>query len=388
MDRHLRRRIRTAVHDKNIAKLKALIRETKDTNYILSERQHDTILSYCVRHGNLECVEYLVSQMDCSLDTLDRNHRSTLDTAVHEWLKLAFCKAAQQKSTFARRYISHSAASACLNSGHSGTAKKKPNAFPQFEQTSRTVFRYQVSFFRYRILKCLLKAGARRISPVHIDLLLFSTMTCQTGSEVVFKLARAASNYGVMPLKHDIFSNLCSYSAVHSSLTVLLYAGVNPAVCLQLITYKHQMALDTALLLLVSSNDSDLLTKIECDTSYNMKEVTSTQNWTLYRSLLFLLTVTGHKIRLHILDFLYCNHAQMYLSVNHYNTNPRPLKHLCRQLIRTKLLPNTLLGVKALKQVLPDQMQKYLLFDSNFAKPFYTRPHNRYHSLHTATTLR
>ena len=104
MDRALRRRIRLAVHHQDVAKLKQLTRQSSTVNIILSERYHDTIISYCVRHGYLECVEYLASHSGCRLDPLDRNLHSLLDIAIYEWLKSAYRPPAEPKTSFARRY--------------------------------------------------------------------------------------------------------------------------------------------------------------------------------------------------------------------------------------------------------------------------------------------
>ena len=103
MDGALRRHLRKAVHNQDVLKLKQLTREVSAVNYILSDRLQDTVLSYSVRHGFLECAEYLLSHPDCRLDILDRNRHSLLDIAISEWLKAAKRHSAELKSGFAGR---------------------------------------------------------------------------------------------------------------------------------------------------------------------------------------------------------------------------------------------------------------------------------------------
>ena len=218
--------------------------------------------------------------------------------------------------------------------------------------------------YRYRILKCLLSSEARLISPVYVDLQLFSTLTCAVGTQVVLKLAKVIGDYGCTSVKDTILTSLCSFPSTISSLSVLLHSGANPTAYLSKSTYNGRMTLDAAILLVVASNDSRLLAKIDCDSSSNIRDVTSLQKWPFYKTLLIYLTISGYQFQLHVVDYLYYNHAHMYLCIFHYFKKPRPLSHLCRQAIRIRLLPNTTVGVSALP-ILPEAVKRYLLFGGN-----------------------
>ena len=208
----------------------------------------------------------------------------------------------------------------------------------------------------------MLSAGTRLISPIYVDLQLFSALTCDNGTQVILKLAKVVSDCGCVSVKNIILSSLCSYPSTTSSLSVLLHSGAHPTAYLSKSTFNGRLALEAAMLLVVASSNTRLLAKIDCDTSFNMRGVTSFDKWPVYKTLLIYLTIVGHKLQLHVMDYLYHNHAHMYLCIYQYFKNPRPLSHLCRQSIRTRLLPNTIVGVRTLL-ALPETVKRYLLFD-------------------------
>ena len=168
-------------------------------------------------------------------------------------------------------------------------------------------------------------------------------------------------------MKNHIFSSLCPCPSVHSCLSTLLLSGVNPTVYLSMQTTCTQMTLETAILLVIASNNNRLLNRIDKEVSFNLSEITNRQNWPCYESLLVYLTISEHKLRHFVMDYLYHNHAHTYLFIANYYKNPRQLSQLCRYLVRLRMRPNTILGVKAL-DILPETVKRYLLFDRCYLK--------------------
>ena len=199
-----RRQLRSVIRKHDLVKFKHLLKHNPELlNCVISDIHHDNLLSYCVRHGYLEEVEYLMNlirsmsellnhdqatkvsnsicdmigsqalvynkstmesvehdhyhcdqnpmnhdnsklistnqtnnyhmskcnhsrsnqnpgSMDIStngksspivdlgssiLDSLDRNHLTVLDIAIHGWLRVVHCSPTEPKTAFARRYV-------------------------------------------------------------------------------------------------------------------------------------------------------------------------------------------------------------------------------------------------------------------------------------------
>ena len=179
---------------------------------------------------------------------------------------------------------------------------------------------------------------------------------------VVFKLAKVVSQRGFVLVRNQIFSSLCPFPSIHSSLLVLLHSGVDPTAYLAMHTTCHQIPLKTAVLLVTASNDAKLLARIESEANANLNRCTNRSNWLSYQRLLMYFVLSEHRLHPFVMDYLYHNHVYTYIYITNYYKNPRQLSQLCRLCIRQRLFPNTLVAVKNIGS-LPEGIKRYLLFD-------------------------
>ncbi len=189
----------------------------------------------------------------------------------------------------------------------------------------------------------------------------FSTLANgPTGEQVIQKLATVCASYGGIYIRNALFNILTSYIYTRGSIVTLLTSGVNPECYVNRKSLCVPIPLANALLLVSSTNCKAVLIKIEADSSSDMKSISGKQSWIEYRTLLHMLSMCGHRLQLHVMDYLHSNHASTYIWIHEYLRNPRPLSHLCRQVIRTQLKPNIIAATKQL-YVLPETLRKFLL---------------------------
>ncbi len=309
-DGHQRRILRSAVHNGDTAKLKNLVNKGIDINTVISEAFWDTPLTFAVKYGYLEVVEFLVSHPMCKINEKDRNNHSALDEAIKGWLQ-GMCKAGEKHNS----------------------AK------------------------RYRILKCVLSAGTTEVTSSFLDLIIYSCLNSLKGHRKLEKLVKVICDKGQPEIKSVTYSVFMTYKFTHDYLLKLLEAGAIPEYYLIKEPARPFMPLENAFLLLRATNNSEMLSRIECDTSCFMKS--SHKMWVNYQHLLRLLTICGYALQLYIMNFLYCDHATFYKWVTAYRSTPKPLHDLCRVAVRQHLHPNVLVGVHKLPS-LPESIKSYL----------------------------
>ena len=75
-----------------------------------------------------------------------------------------------------------------------------------------------------------------------------------------------------------------------------------------------------------------------------------------------MLVMSGIQPPLRVMNFLYANHAGAYVWAVRYSTNPRPLGHVTRDVIRGSLRGNVVGGVAGLG-FYPRAIRMYILYD-------------------------
>lgn len=159
-----RRRLRLAVRDRDVTSLrKLLLGSCGDINAAVSDTSSCSALAYAVRCGHLEIVETLLELPDCHVDRLDRARRSPLDLALRAWIV-----AATSSSTSAVR-----------------SPKREEETVVAGVDGKHDVSR------RFRIVRRLLDAGARKVSGAALDDVIWSVLVDDVvRKEVLMKLVK------------------------------------------------------------------------------------------------------------------------------------------------------------------------------------------------------
>ncbi len=166
---------------------------------------------------------------------------------------------------------------------------------------------------RYRILRCLLIHGVEEFTVPYIDMLVFSTLANgHPGVQVIQKLAGVCASHATINMRNTIFNILTSYINTRGSIVTLLTSGVNPVCYVNRKSLCAIIPLANALLLVSSTNSKAVLSQIEAESSSDIKSISGSQSWAEYRTLLHMLSVCGHRLQLHVMDYLYTHHASTY----------------------------------------------------------------------------
>jgi hypothetical protein len=92
--------------------------------------------------------------------------------------------------------------------------------------------------------------------------------------------------------------------------------------------------------------------------------------WPEYRELIVLLTLSGHRFRINVLDWLYRYHAAVYRWVverggsgSAPQRRPASLLHVARVAVRRQVAPNVVAALPKLVGTLPTPLREFLLFN-------------------------
>jgi len=165
---------------------------------------------------------------------------------------------------------------------------------------------------------------------------------------------------GCDDVKSVLLSVLVCHSGSSDLMTSLLESGASPEISLRLSSVT-MLPLDNAALMVRASGDPHLLTSVDLLTAVELdRTACGSELWPFYRRLVCLLTLAGHRIRLPGADWLRRRHAVVYRWTLTYWSNPRPLRHLARVVVRRAVTPNLLAAVPRLVQ-LPTLLRLLLL---------------------------
>jgi hypothetical protein len=310
-DRWQRRMLRNAVHSRDVDKIQDVINMGVDINMVISDVFYDTPLTYAIKYGYLEVVEFLVNLAECHVDMKVKNKHTALDEAVGSWL----------------------------------------NSASAVHKTKQDQGKY------FRILRCLLKRGAKEIAERSLDMVIFSTLNATNGKVAIEKLVKVVCQRSCARVQTSLFVVLSRYEQTSFFLRMLLQAGANPSVYLYRDPPRPYLPFDNALVLIQATNDPKILARVECDASSQLRLVED--QWYKYRHVVRLLQLCGHQIRLAIMSMIYQKHADMYLWTMNYSGQPRRLDHLCRVLIRKQIRENLFRGLRKLP--LPESFVPFLI---------------------------
>ena len=317
-NREERRSLRKAIHNRDPGRLCSMVLAGVDVNQVISEVFRDTPLSYAVKCGFLEVVETLVRMPQCMLDLNDRGHHSPLDEAVRAWL---------------------------LGAGAPSEVR-------------------QLLSKRYRILKCLLEAGASNLTPSSLDMLVFSTLNMVSGHLLINKLVNLFCDKATQSVLCVLFATLAAYKNTTPYLVKLAHHGAHPTSYLYRHPPRPTLPPDSAMTLLKLSNHPALLTRVETHACSSLARIEA--EWCHYRPFVKLLTLCGHRLQASLLQHLYRHHAKMYRWIYRYRRGPPPLLHICRTVVRTNLTPNILTACSRL--YLPQPLLSFLLYEEFFSQ--------------------
>jgi len=312
-DRWSRRLLRIAVHSRDIVRIRQLTNKGIDVNMIISDVFCDTALTYSVKYGYLEIVETLAVLPSCRIDQLDRNNHSALDEAIRSWLVGAVMP-----------------------------SEVRPNLGRQF-----------------RIIRCLLEAGARQLSVNFLDMVVFSTFSSPSGFELIGKLVRLFCEKGCIHVKSAFLSVIVFYKGTASMIRSLVASAALPFYYIKKNPAQLSVPMDNALVILRSCAQVEILRRIDADTS--SRSDCTEKHWTTYSKIILIFTLAGHPIQMFVLNYLYRCHADVYRWLVQYNTNPKPLLHLARNAIRKQIAANVSFALTSLHSI-PESMKLYLLY--------------------------
>lgn len=312
-DRWSRRLLRIAVHSRDIVRIRNLTNKGIDINMIISDVFCDTPLTYSVKYGYLEIVEILVVLPSCRIDQLDRNNHSALDEAIKAWL---------------------------------GGAVMPSEVRPNLGR-------------RFRIIRCLLEAGARHVSVNFLDMVVFSTLSSPGGFELIGKLVRLFCEKGCVHVKSALLSVIVFYKGTASMIRSLVASAALPSYYVKKNPAQLSVPMDNALVILRACAQVEILRRIDADTSSSFDCVE--KHWTSYLKILRVFTLSGYPLQMFVLNYLYRCHADVYRWLVQYNTNPKPLLHLARNTIRKQMAANVSYALTSLDSI-PESMKLYLLY--------------------------
>jgi len=149
----------------------------------------------------------------------------------------------------------------------------------------------------------------------------------------------------------------------HTLLTSLLDGGADPEATLKMcmsVEAQPTLPLDNAALMARATGDCQMLTVVDILTAVDLDQTARGERWPLYRRLVGLLTLAGHRLRLPAADWIRRHHARIYRWAAAYWSTPRPLRHLARVVIRRSVRPNVLAAAPRLTQ-LPTMLRLQLL---------------------------
>jgi len=142
----------------------------------------------------------------------------------------------------------------------------------------------------------------------------------------------------------------------------LLKSGAELDVSVQLwnVSMESTLPFHNAALIVRATGDYQLLNRIDLVTAVELDRSAIGDRWPRYRRLVCLLTLAGHRIRLPAAEWLRRRHAGVYRWTVDYWSNPRPLQHLARVVVRRTVRQNMLAAVQRLTQV-PAMLRLLLL---------------------------
>lgn len=312
-DRWSRRLLRIAVHSRDVARLRQLTNRGIDVNMVISDVFCDTALTYAVKYGYLEIVEILVKIPGCRLDQLDRNNHSALDEAVRTWLA---------------------------------------SAVPSAEVRSRLSS-------RFRIIRCLLEAGASHISANFLDMVVFSTLSTQSGFEFLAKLVHLFCKRGCSHVKSTLLSIVIFYQRTASMVGLLLVSAALPMYYVRKNPAQLTIPFDNALLIIRTCAQREILRRVDADTSSSLEMIE--KHWSEYRKIVRVFTLSGYPLQMFVVNYLFRCHADVLRWVIRYNNSPRPLQHLTRNVIRRQMEANVGFALSSIRYI-PESLKLFLLF--------------------------
>ena len=350
------------MRNSDITKIKTIICKGCDVNAEVSDVYQDTALTWSVKNGHLEVVEFLVGIPECDLDVKDRNHHTALDEALKRYLNAASLVPAEPSSGSVCISSSQSIGVPC-DSAKTVTFADQDIAFVRERPVKCGANEHDTGSLKlhlathFRIIKCLLEAGASIISSTSLDMAVYKVLA--SGRTFLTKLSKLVAQKGHPHVKSILCSVLVTYGATHDCIKSLLDAGADPCCYLTKEPSRPFMPMENALLLLRVSNDQTLMSRIECDTTGCLNQMGDQEIGQLL-IVLRLLVICGHSLQLYVMNFLQERCPGFYMWVTHKRSNPLTLKNLARIKIRQTLKPNVLHCYDSITSI-PSELKMFLL---------------------------
>lgn len=322
--------LRAVLHSQDVNKFELLLRDGLDVNAVVDNVFWETPLMYAVKHGHLEIVEKLLANGRCRLDCHDRSGHTALDEAVGVWLL-----GATGLSTESKQYRGR----------------------------------------RFRVLRCVVAAGAARLATSSLDNILYSCHNSRSGLNAVDKLVRVVCQRGAPQLKTDLLLALLSHAKMSRCLRCLLISGADPLRFANATFLCQHIPEENAIVLIKASNDEGILGKIErymrlpralnenrpAGVAISLPTIRGSGSLRP-REAIHLLLLSTHSLNLQTLHYLRRHQAALYKLAVTFIREPRPLRYLARVVVRKHCSPNVYAAVKQLRGV-PLSVKTFLIFE-------------------------